>query len=67
MQIIRIVYNCNTGEAKPRLTKDYHELPDTMQMDCLIDAIYDLEDIRKELHDRMYPKSEVKNDNNELN
>ena len=39
MQIIRIVYNCNTGEAKPRLTKDYHELPDTMQMDCLIDAI----------------------------
>lgn len=60
MQIIRIVYNCNVGEATPRLTKGYHELPDTLQMDCLIDAIYYLENIRKELHDRMYPKSEVK-------
>ena len=67
MKIIEIVYNSETCEAETIFTKDYFKMLDTIQMDCLNDAIYDLELIRQDLHDEMYPKSEVKNDNNELN
>jgi hypothetical protein len=65
MKIIEIVYNSETGSAETILTKNYQKMLDDIQMDCLNDAIYDLEEIREELHDEMYPKDEVKND--ELN
>ena len=60
VKIINIVYDCDGGQAEARLTKYYKELPDTIQMDCLLDALYDLEVVRERLHDEMYPKNEVK-------
>jgi hypothetical protein len=67
MKIIEIIYNSESCQAETILKTNYQKMLDTIQMDCLNDAIYDLEQIRQDLHDEMYPKSEVKNDNNEPN
>lgn len=56
VKIIDIVYDCDGGQAEARLTKYYKELPDTIQMDCLLDALYDLEVARENLHHEIYGK-----------
>jgi hypothetical protein len=39
MKIIEIIYNSETCEAETMFTKDYFKMLDTIQMDCLNDAI----------------------------
>ena len=60
VKIIDIVYDCDGGRAEAKFKKYYQELPDTLQMDCLLDALYDLQVVQENLHDEMYPKNEVK-------
>jgi len=62
MKIIEIIYNSESCQAETILKTNYQKMLDTIQMDCLNDAIYDLEQIRQDLHDEMYPKRRGQNE-----
>ena len=47
-------YKITNEEVKINLHKEYESLPDVMKMDCLNDAISDLENKRKALHKKLY-------------
>ena len=47
-------YKITNEEVKISLHKEYQSLPDVMKMDCLNDAISDLENKRKALHKKLY-------------
>ena len=54
MRIISFNYNLQTEEAKSTTTTSYNELVDVLKMDCLIDAISELENLRTSLSEKMY-------------
>tara|TARA_R110000772_G_scaffold28902_1_gene72593 strand:- start:453 stop:632 length:180 start_codon:yes stop_codon:yes gene_type:complete len=58
IKIISINYQETTEQALAKPQSAFKEMPEVTQLDCLNDAIYDLENMRKELHDNMYPDSQ---------
>jgi|TARA_R110002126_G_scaffold23161_4_gene81691 hypothetical protein len=56
IKIISINYQETTEQALAKPQSAFKEMPEVTQLDCLNDAIYDLENMRKELHDKMYIK-----------
>ena len=48
-------------QAVARPQKAFLEMDDVIKMDCLNDAIYDLEELRKDLHEKMYNQYKKKN------
>ena len=53
-KIISINYQEMSEQAVARPQKAFLEMDDVIKMDCLNDAIYDLEELRKDLHEKMY-------------
>lgn len=64
-KLMTLNYLETTEEAKIKALSSFHEMDFTTRMDLIIDAIHELENMRAELHNIMYPKDEEKND--ELN
>ena len=60
MNIISSNYNSNEEECKIKTTPSYNDMDDVIKMDCLIDTISQLEDLRDTLHEKMYGKEEDK-------
>jgi len=60
-KIISINYQEMSEQAVARPQKAFFEMDDVIKMDCLNDAIYDLEEIRKDLNEKMYHKHKKKN------
>jgi len=58
MKIMSSSYNFNEEECKIKTTTSYNEMDDVIKMDCLIDTIYELENLRDSLHEKMYGKEE---------
>jgi len=54
MNIISSNYNSNEEECKIKTTPSYNEMDDVIKMDCLIDTINQLENLRDKLHEEMY-------------
>ena len=54
MNIISSNYNSNEEECKIKTTSSYNEMDDVIKMDCLIDTINQLENLRDKLHEEMY-------------
>ena len=54
-KIISINYQEFSEIAVPKPQKAFKEMPDVIQMDCLNDAIYDLEQMRDELEKKINP------------
>ena len=52
-KIISINYQEISEKAVARPQKAFLEMDDVIKMDCLNDAIYDLEELRKELDKKM--------------
>ena len=48
-------------QAVARPQKAFLEMDDVIKMDCLNDAIYDLEEMRKDLNEKMYHQYKKKN------
>ena len=55
IKIISINYLERSEQAVARPQSAFKEMPDVIQLDCLNDAINDLEKMREELHNKMYP------------
>lgn len=55
-KIISINYLESTEQAVVRPQTVFKEMDEIMQIDCLNDAIYDLENIRDELIKKIYPR-----------
>ena len=55
IKIISINYQETTEMAVARPQSAFKEMPEVTQLDCLNDAINDLEKMREELHNKMYP------------
>jgi len=60
-KIISINYQEISEQAVARPQKAFREMDDVIKMDCLNDAIYDLEELRKELNKKMYHQYKKKN------
>tara|TARA_R100001086_G_C11625168_1_gene199987 strand:- start:242 stop:439 length:198 start_codon:yes stop_codon:yes gene_type:complete len=56
IKIISINYLESTEQAVARPQTAFKEMDEIMQIDCLNDAIYDLENIRDELIKKIYPR-----------
>ena len=56
IKIISINYQETTEKALAKPQSAFKKMPEVMQLDCLNDAIYDLENMRIDLHDKMYPE-----------
>jgi len=54
-KIISINYQETTEMAVAKPQSAFKEMPDVIQLDCLNDAINDLEKMREKLHNKMYP------------
>ena len=54
MKIFSSNYNLKTEECELKATSSYHELNDVIKMDCLIDTISELENLRTSLSEKMY-------------
>ena len=54
-KIISINYQETTEIAVPKPQSAFKKMPDVIQLDCLNDAINDLEKMREKLHNKMYP------------
>ena len=52
-KIISINYQERSEQAVARPQKAFLEMDDVIKMDCLNDAIYDLEELRNELDEKM--------------
>ena len=52
-KIISINYQERSEQAVARPQKAFFEMDDVIKMDCLNDAIYDLEELRKGLDEKM--------------
>tara|TARA_R110002012_G_scaffold11342_2_gene51234 strand:+ start:1512 stop:1706 length:195 start_codon:yes stop_codon:yes gene_type:complete len=59
MKLITLNYDSKTEQVKPKFLKSFNDLPDEIKMDCLIDALYFLENYKLDLHDKMYSENEV--------
>ena len=55
IKIISINYQEMSGEAVARPQSAFKNMPDVIQLDCLNDAIYDLEQMRDELEKKINP------------
>ena len=55
IKIISINYLERSEQAVARPQSAFKEMPEVTQLDCLNDAINDLEKMREELHNKMYP------------
>ena len=55
IKIISINYQETTEMAVAKPQSAFKEMPDVIQLDCLNDAINDLEKMREKLHNKMYP------------
>ena len=60
-KIISINYQEMSEQAVARPQKAVLEMDDVIKMDCLNDAIYDLEEMRKDLNEKMYHQYKKKN------
>ena len=54
-RIISINYQHRSEQAVAKPQTAFKEMPDVIQLDCLNDAINDLEKMREKLHNKMYP------------
>tara|TARA_R100001460_G_scaffold25431_2_gene51134 strand:+ start:1646 stop:1843 length:198 start_codon:yes stop_codon:yes gene_type:complete len=61
MKLIDISYRTNNADAKCYVSKNFKNMDYTIQMDCLSDAISELEDIAQNLRKEYMAKLE-KND-----
>ena len=61
IKIISINYQEMSEQAVVRPQKAFREMDDVIKMDCLNDAIYDLEELRNELNKKMYHQYKKKN------
>ena len=55
IKIISINYQEMSGEAVARQQSAIKNMPDVIQLDCLNDAIYDLEQMRDEIEKKIDP------------
>lgn len=55
IKIISINYQETSGYAVVKPQSAFKEMPEVVQLDCLNDAISDLEEMREKLHNKMYP------------
>lgn len=55
IKIISINYQEMSGEAVARPQSAFKNMPDVIQLDCLNDAIYDLEQMRDKLEKKINP------------
>ena len=55
IKIISINYQETTEMAKAKPQSAFIEMPDVIQLDCLNDAIYDLENMRDEIQKKIDP------------
>ena len=55
IKIISINYQETSEQAVARPQSAFKEMPDVIQLDCLNDAIYDLEQMRDELEKKIDP------------
>jgi len=55
IKIISINYQETSGYAVAKPQSAFKECPEVIQLDCLNDAISDLEKMREKLHNKMYP------------
>ena len=55
IKIISINYQETSGYAVAKPQSAFKEMPEVTQLDCLNDAISDLEKMREKLHNKMYP------------
>jgi len=58
MKIISSNYNFNSEICYIKTTPIYHDMDNVIKMDCLIDTISELENLRDNLHEEMYGKKE---------
>ena len=65
IKIISINYQETSEQAVARQQTAFKNMPEVIQLDCLNDAISDLEEMRGKLHNKMYPlvKSVLYGDN----
>ncbi len=54
-RIISINYQHRSEQAVAKPQSAFEEMPDVIQLDCLNDAIYDLEEMRDELEKKIDP------------
>tara|TARA_R100000388_G_scaffold47411_1_gene35811 strand:- start:505 stop:705 length:201 start_codon:yes stop_codon:yes gene_type:complete len=59
IKIISINYQETSEIAVAKPQSAFKEMPDVIKMDCLNDAINDLEKMRKKLHNKMYSFSKT--------
>ena len=62
MKLIDICYRVSSADAKCYVGKNFKNMDYTIQMDCLIDAIADLKNIKKKLEKEHITKLEKKYD-----
>ena len=55
MKIISINYQETSEQAVAKPQSAFKNMPDVMQLDCLNDAIYDLENMRDEIQKKINP------------
>ena len=55
IKIISINYQERSEQAVARPQSAFKEMPDVIKLDCLNDAIYDLEQMRDELEKKINP------------
>ena len=63
MRLIEIVYRFNSEDAKCYISKNFKSLDYTIKMDCLDDAITELEDIAQNLRDEHIKDLKKRNPN----
>tara|TARA_Y100000114_G_scaffold362_1_gene343 strand:- start:165 stop:362 length:198 start_codon:yes stop_codon:yes gene_type:complete len=54
-RIISINYQHRSEQAVAKPQSAFKEMPDVIQLDCLNDAIYDLEEMRDEIEKKIDP------------
>ena len=55
IKIISINYQETSEQAVAKPQSAFKNMPDVMQLDCLNDAIYDLENMRNEIQKKINP------------
>ena len=55
IKIISINYQETSEQAVAKPQSEFKNMPDVMQLDCLNDAIYDLENMRDEIQKKINP------------
>ena len=55
IKIISINYQETSAQAVAKPQSAFKNMPDVMQLDCLNDAIYDLENMRDEIQKKINP------------